>query len=116
MATKLAHAARAPIAIADNGLTYPAAGVIATSPTTAPVAPPTAVACPDFHTSSISHTTSAVAAAACVVITAVAAIPSAASADPPLKPNHPTHRRPAPTRVNGTLCGSSGVRPTSRRL
>src|SRR5678816_2867949 len=103
MATKLAHAARAPIGVAEIELPYLAAGVIATSPTTAPVAPPTAVACRDLHMSSISHTTSAVAAAVCVVITAVAAIPSAASADPPLKPNHPTHRRPAPTRVNGTL-------------
>src|SRR4029079_7050400 len=98
MAAKLAHAASAPIAIADIGLTYPAAGVIATSPTTAPVAPPTAVACRDLHMSSINHTTSAVAAAVCVVITAVAAIPSAASAAPPLQPKHPNPRSTAPTR------------------
>ena len=34
-------------------------------------------------------------------------MPLAASALPALKPNQPNQSRPAPSSVNGTLCGSS---------
>src|SRR3954469_24990401 len=89
------------------GLTYPAAGVIATRPTTIAVAPPTAVG---FfpRTKSRSVQTSSVAAGANIVaVKARAAIPLAASALPALNPNQPNHSRPAPSSVNGTLCGSN---------
>ena len=59
---------------------------------------------------------SAAAAAVCVVTNAFAATPFAASADPALKPNQPNQSSPAPSTVNGTLCGTSGARPKSRRL
>src|SRR5262245_17403710 len=39
-----------------------------------------------------------------------------ASALPELNPNHPNQRTPAPSRVNGTLCGSSDDDGYSRRL
>ena len=42
-----------------------------------------------------------------VVVKASAAEALAASALPALKPNHPNHSSPAPSSVNGTLCGSS---------
>src|SRR3954447_13718529 len=58
-----------------------------------------------------------VAAAAAVFVTmnALAAMPLAAVADPALKPNQPNHRRPAPSTVIGTSCGSIGSPLTARR-
>ena len=41
-------------------------------------------------------------------------MPLAASALPALKPNQPNQSRPAPSSVNGTLCGSSARRLDSR--
>ena len=85
----------------------PAAGVIATSPTTMAVAAPTAV---DFFCRIISssvHTTSVPIGASIVVVNASAADALAVSALPALNPNQPNHRSPAPSSVNGTLCGSS---------
>ena len=70
------------------------------------VAAPTAV---DFccrTRSSIVHTTSVPAGASIVVVNASAAMPLAASALPALKPNQPNQSSPAPSSVNGTLCGS----------
>ena len=54
-AVKLASAVRAPIASAESGGTNPAPGVIPTRPTTAPVAAPTAVACPPIDRSSATR-------------------------------------------------------------
>ena len=51
--------------------------------------------------------TSVPAGASIVVVNASAAMPLAASALPALKPNQPNHSSPAPSSVNGTLCGSS---------
>src|SRR2546427_6299605 len=93
--------------IALIGLTKPAAGVMATSPTTMAVALPTAVGVRKRPQSSSVQTTSVAAGASSVAVNASAAMPLAASALPPLKPNHPNHSRPAPSSVNGTLCGSS---------
>src|SRR6476620_11208355 len=100
-------AAIAPSAIALIGLMKPAAGVMATRPTTMAVAAPTAVGLPDRIASRNVHTTSVAAGASIVVTKARPAIGLAASALPALKPNHPNHRRPAPSNVNGTLCGTS---------
>ena len=57
--------------------------------------------------SSSVQTTSVPAGASSVLVNARAAIPFAATALPALKPNHPNQRTPAPSSVNGTLCGSS---------
>src|SRR4029453_4834371 len=54
--------------------------------------------------------------ASIVVVNARAAEPLAATALPALKPNQPNHSRPAPSSVNGTLCGTSADDLKSRRL
>ena len=100
---------------AAMGVTNPAAGVIATRPTTAPVAAPTAVARPLLYSSSSNQVSKPAAAPAWVVRSALAAMPSAASADPALKPNQPNHSSPAPKSAKGTLCGTVGMRLKSRR-
>src|SRR6478735_6533705 len=99
-------AAIAPRAIALIGPTNPAAGVMATRPTTMAVAHPTAVDLRDRIPSSSVHTTSVPAGASIVAVNASAAMPLAASALPALNPNQPNHSRPAPSSVNGTLWGS----------
>jgi hypothetical protein len=104
-------AAIPPRRIAFIGLMKPAAGVIATRPTTIAVAAPTAVALPDRITSRNVQTTSVAAGASIVVMNARPAMGLAASALPALKPNHPNQSRPAPSRTNGTLCGSSADDP-----
>src|SRR4051812_27529734 len=106
----------APSAIALIGLMNPAAGVIATRPTTIAVAAPTAVGLPDRMASRNVHTTSVAAGASIVVTNASPAIGLAARALPALKPNHPNHRSPAPSSTNGTLCGTSEEEGYSCRL
>ena len=86
-----------------------------TSPTTSPVAAPTAVILPPRDRSSSAHVTNAVAAAVLVFTKASVASPLAASADPALKPNQPNHSSPAPSRTIGTLWGASGTRRKSLR-
>src|SRR5213592_909599 len=98
-----------PIASAAGAVTYPAAGVIPTSPTTAPVAAPTAVIFPVRVESRTAHVSTAAAAAAFVFTNASAASPLAASAEPALKPNQPNHKSPALMRTSGTLCGDIGT-------
>src|SRR6185503_8880175 len=94
----------------------PAAGVTATSPTTMAVAAPTAVAFCWRAASRNVQTTSVPAGASMVVVKARAADPFAATALPALKPNQPNQSRPAPSSVNGTLCGTSAEDLKSRRL
>src|SRR5215218_758137 len=106
----------APSAIALIGLMNPAAGVIATSPTTMAVAAPTAVGLRERNASRNVQTSSVAAGASMVVTKARAAIGVAASALPALNPNHPNHRIPAPRSVSGTLCGSSDDDGYSCRL
>src|SRR5713101_9815735 len=96
-------------------VTKPAAGVIPTSPTTTPVAAPTAVTLPVRTRSQQAHVTSAVAAAVLVFVNATAARPFAASADPALNPNQPNHSSPAPSSTRGTLWGTMGTRLKSFR-
>src|SRR6185295_8309703 len=95
-----------PSRIALIGLMKPAAGVMATRPTTMAVAAPTAVGFPERMTSRIVHATSVAAGASIVVTKARPAIGLAASALPELNPNQPNHNRPAPRSTKGTLCGS----------
>ncbi len=81
----------------------------ATRPTTIAVAAPTAVGLPCLNASRNVHTTSVAAGASIVVTNASPAMPLADRALPALKPNQPNQSRPAPSSVNGTLCGSSEV-------
>src|SRR4029453_8198945 len=97
----------APSAIALIGLMKPAAGVIATRPTTIAVAAPTAVGLPERIASRNVHTTSVAAGASIVFTNANEASSPAPRALPALKPNQPNHRRPEPSSTSGTLCGSS---------
>ena len=101
---------------APTGPTEPEAGVIATSPATAPVAMPTAVGFLATSHSTIIHEKAAVAVATCVTNSAMPAVPSAFSSLPALKPNQPTHSMLAPTTVNGTLCGGIATVPYPFRL
>jgi hypothetical protein len=97
-----------PIASAAMGSTYPEAGVIATSPATAPLAAPSAVGLPRTIHSVPIHDSDAAAAAMWVATIADAARPLAASALPALNPNHPNHSSPAPVTVMVRLCGVIG--------
>src|SRR5881397_461388 len=104
-----------PITTDAWAVTYPDAGVMATRPTTRPVAAPTAVTLPERRKSTTAHVTSAAAAAVLVLVNASAAKPFAARADPALNPNQPNHNRPAPRSTSGTLCGTIAVRLKSLR-
>src|SRR5215207_4924534 len=108
-------AAIPPIRIAAIGVTKPAAGVIATNPTTAPVTIPSTLGLLSRQLRNIQATVDA-AAAVFVVTKALTANPLAASALPPLKPNHPIHNRPAPRTVKGMLLGSRGACPNHLRF
>src|SRR5262245_22329208 len=101
----------APMASADEGPTYPAAGVTTTRPTTMAVAAPTAVARPPRTRSIIVQVARVAAGASSVLTNASAAVGPADNALPALNPNQPNHNTPAPSIVNGTLCGSMAWRP-----
>src|SRR5882757_2047617 len=97
-----------PITRADIGPTNPAAGVIATSPATAPEMAPNALGRPFLNHSAKLQLIAAAAVAKCVAMKALVASEFEASALPALKPNHPTHRRHAPTKLSVKLCGGIG--------
>src|SRR6266508_4811377 len=88
------------------GVTNPAAGVIATSPATAPIAAPSTEGVPRCNQLIVTQVRAAMAAAVLVVTSATAATPFALSALPALKPNQPNHSRLAPRTVIGTSCGA----------
>src|SRR5688500_17617780 len=95
-------AANVPINREEGIVTKPAAGVIATSPTTAPIQKPSAEG---FLPRAASHNIQARPAAAdavFVVAKAEAAKAPALSALPALKPNQPNHNNPVPNNTNGT--------------
>src|SRR5215467_1293523 len=93
---------------AAEGLTNPAAGVIATSPATAPEIAPSALGFPFRNHSAPTQPITAAAAPKCVAINALVARLPAPSALPALKPNHPTHKRQAPMKLSTMLCGGMG--------
>src|SRR5882724_585385 len=97
-----------PITSAGIGPTNPAAGVIATSPATAPEIAPSALAFPFLIHSATLQLNAAAAAPKCVATNALEASDLAASALPALKPNHPTHSRHAPMKLSTKLCGGIG--------
>src|SRR5215467_6652325 len=104
-----------PIPSAAMGVTKPAAGVMATSPATAPEMAPSALGLPLRIHSAAHHPTTAAAAAKCVATKALVAKPPALRALPALKPNHPTQSRHAPIKLNTMLCGGMGWREYPRR-
>src|SRR4030042_851391 len=97
--------------IADTGPTKPDAGVIATSPATAPEAAPRTVGFPRYAHSAIIHERAAAAVEICVTTKAEVAREPDATALPPLKPNQPNKRRAAPKRVMVRLWGGMGSSP-----
>src|SRR5437870_11112026 len=97
--------------IAAHGWTKPEAGVIATSPATAPAAAPITLAFPVRAQLANIQDRAAEAAAVFVTTNAFAAWPLAAPALPALKPNQPNQRMAAPSTMQVTLCGSIGSRP-----
>src|SRR5262249_18272645 len=97
--------ARNPMTSAESGVTKPEAGVIATSPATAPEIPPSTLGFPLRIHSISSHPQVAAAAPKCVATKALLASEEAARALPALKPNQPTHSRQAPMKLSTRLCG-----------
>src|SRR5256885_11617791 len=97
-----------PMASAGIGLTNPAAGVIATSPATAPEIAPSALGGPLFIHSAARQLSAAAAAPKCVATNALLASEFDASALPALNPNHPTHSKQAPMKLSTRLCGGIG--------
>src|SRR5215472_7376087 len=90
---------------AGMGWTKPDAGVMATSPATAPEMAPRTLGLPlRIHSANIQPRVAA-AAAKWVATKALDASPEAARALPALNPNQPTQRRQAPTQLSTTLCG-----------
>src|SRR5947207_9990134 len=98
--------AATPMMTAPVGSTYPHAGVITTSPPSAPEQNPSTLGLPRSAYSSIAQANEATAVARGVVINAFAAIPSGASALPALKPYQPTQSNPVPTMQRTMLCGA----------
>src|ERR1035438_10596162 len=76
--------------------TNPVAGVMTTSPATAPEQKPMTDACFLKMNSSAPQVKDATAVARVVVMKALAAMPSAPTAEPALNPYHPTQSIPVP--------------------
>src|SRR5208283_2430879 len=109
-------AASKPITTPPLGVTNPHAGVIATSPATAPEQNPRTLALPRRIFSRTPHVNEAIAVAIVVVVNAFAAITSAPTALPALNPYQPTHSMPVPTMHRTVLCGGIGSLPKPLRL
>src|SRR3954471_13560807 len=98
-------AATTPINMLWGIATKPAAGVIATRPTTAPIQKPVTEGFLPFITSKNIHERPAAAAAVFVVAKADTDKALAAVAEPALKPNHPNHSKPVPIKTYGIFAG-----------
>src|SRR5262245_3959365 len=95
-----------PIHKAPIGLTKPDAGVMATSPATAPeIMPATLGVLATSHAENI-HPSDAAAVAICVTAMAMPALTLAVTADPALNPNQPTQSSDAPISDSTRLCGA----------
>src|SRR5688572_28920578 len=95
-----------PMHKAAIGVTNPEAGVIPTSPQTAPEMAPSTVGLPVRSYSAAIQPSVAAAAAKCVVVKALLSRAPAESALPALNPNQPTHNMHAPMTLNTRLCGA----------
>src|SRR5438105_2621105 len=98
--------AATPIITAPLGATYPQAGVITTSPATAPEQNPSTLGLPRSAYSIIAHANDATAVASVEDMNAFRARPSAARALTALNPYQPTQSRPVPTMHSTMLCGA----------
>src|ERR1041384_2877617 len=87
-------------------VTKPAAGVIATRPTTAPIQNPSAEGFLPRTASINTHARPAAADAVFVVAKAEAANVPALNALPALKPNQPNHSSPVPSNTKGIFAGA----------
>src|SRR5262245_59083033 len=85
--------------------TKPAAGVIATRQTTAPMQTPSTEGFLPLMTSKNIHDSPAAAAAVFVVPNADTESALAAPADPALKPNQPNQSKPVPIKTYGIFAG-----------
>src|SRR5436190_6494204 len=94
-----------PINKLDGTVTKPAAGVIATRPTTDPMQNPRAEGFLPLTASTRTQQRPAAAEAVLVVANADAASAPALRALPALNPNQPNQRRPVPSNTNGMLAG-----------
>src|SRR5262249_60560923 len=99
-----------------SGLTNAHAGVIATSPATAPEAARTVVGLPSRNCSTSSQPSTPAQVATVVVVKASPAMLSAAPSEPALNPYQPNHSSDAPSSTNGTLCGFIGSLRQPTRL
>src|SRR5215212_5826646 len=88
--------------------TKPEAGVIATSPATAPAAAPSTLGRPWCAQLTVIQVSAAIAAAVLVTTKALVASSFAPSALPALNPNQPNQSRPAPSTVIVRSWGSIG--------
>src|SRR5512136_495121 len=104
-----------PMTMAAAGPTYPAAGVMATRPATAPETTPRDAGRPLYQ---LAHIQARAPAAAAVFVTtnAFAARPFAASALPALNPNQPNQSIAAPRRAKGMFEGSMLYSPNPLRF
>src|SRR6266851_5132491 len=100
-----------PMIRAPRGSTNPEAGVIATSPATAPEQIPRTLGLPLIAHSTNIQVSAAVAVAIWVTAIAIPALVPAVTAEPALKPNQPTHRSEAPITLSVRLCGAIGSVP-----
>src|SRR5262245_52436772 len=91
--------AATPIHNDPTGPTKPEAGVMATSPATAPEMMPSTLGFLCTSHSANIQARAAVAVAIWVTAIAMPARPPEATAEPALKPNQPTHRREAPVKL-----------------
>src|SRR5258706_526213 len=94
-----------PIAIEAPTVTNPAAGVMATRPTTAPMQAPRADGFLPRAASKNIQASIAAAEAVFVVRNAKVAVSFAARAEPALNPNHPNQSIPVPRMTKGTFAG-----------
>src|SRR6187549_1252590 len=94
-------AAKVPMNKLEGMVTNPAAGVMATSPTTAPIQNPRAEGFLPRVASKSIQARPAAADAVFVVAKAEAASELAPRALPALKPNQPNHSKPVPKRTKG---------------
>src|SRR5213083_3072965 len=102
--------------IDEETSTYPDAGVIATSPATAPAAAPRTLGAPLCSHETVIQVSAAIAAAVFVTTNAFAARPPAVIALPALNPNQPNQRSDAPRTVMVASWGSMASRPKPTRL
>src|ERR1700682_2768223 len=95
-----------PMISAPMTLTNPEAGVMATSPATAPQAAPITLGWPLRHQETVIHVKAPMAAAVLVTRKALVARAPAVRALPALKPNQPNQSRAAPRTTMGVAWGS----------